>query len=68
MCFWVIQQTQNGYKLLNLLANQTFVSRDVTFQEHIFPYKSNSHTLYMQPTPTTLSGVPTWTKDFLNIG
>lgn len=29
---------QKGYKLLNLLTNQTFVSRDVKFYEHIFPY------------------------------
>ena len=30
--------SQKGYKLLNLLTNQTFVSRDVMFHETIFPY------------------------------
>jgi len=31
--------TQKGYKLLNLMTNKTFVSRDVIFYEHIFPFK-----------------------------
>ncbi|KAL2904103.1 Retrovirus-related Pol polyprotein from transposon TNT 1-94 [Bienertia sinuspersici] len=32
-------QTQKGYKLLNLSTNVVFVSRDVKFFEHIYPYK-----------------------------
>ena len=32
--------TQKGYKLLNLLTDQTFVSRDVVFHEHIFPFSA----------------------------
>lgn len=31
--------TQKGYKLLNLLAELFFVSRDVVFREHIFSFK-----------------------------
>lgn len=30
-----------GYKLLNLSTNTVFVSRDVVFHEHIFPFASN---------------------------
>jgi hypothetical protein len=29
-----------GYKLLNLDTKQIFVCRDITFQEHIFPFHS----------------------------
>lgn len=42
---------QKGYRLLNLLTMQTFVSRDVIFNELVFPYKSTSETAYMTPTP-----------------
>ncbi|KAL2906945.1 Retrovirus-related Pol polyprotein from transposon TNT 1-94 [Bienertia sinuspersici] len=31
-------QQQKGYKLINLLNNNVFVTRNVTFYEHIFPY------------------------------
>lgn len=30
---------KKGYRLLNLLTDIVFVSRDVRFFEHIFPYK-----------------------------
>ena len=30
-----------GYKLLNLLTKQIFISRDVSFHEHIFPFISS---------------------------
>ena len=43
--------TQKGYKLLNLLTNQFFVSRDVTFHEHIFPLQQSSMHKYKQPLP-----------------
>ncbi|GJX58761.1 retrovirus-related pol polyprotein from transposon TNT 1-94 [Tanacetum coccineum] len=32
---------QKGYTLLNLLTHTRFVSRDVTFYEHIFPYSKS---------------------------
>lgn len=32
-------KNQKGYKLLNLLINLTFVSRDVKFYEQIYPYQ-----------------------------
>jgi len=34
---------QKGYKLMNLLTNEFFVSRDVRFYENIFPYKQGSY-------------------------
>jgi len=43
---------QNGYRLLNLLTNQYFVSRDVVFYEHIFPCQQGSYHQYMQPIPS----------------
>ncbi|XP_075659255.1 uncharacterized protein LOC142629160 [Castanea sativa] len=32
-----------GYKVLDLDSNSTFISRDVIFYEHIFPYNTNPH-------------------------
>lgn len=32
-------KSQKGYKLLNLVTNMTFVSRDVKFYEQIYPYR-----------------------------
>ena len=43
--------TQKGYKLLNLMTNKTFVSRDVIFYEHIFPFKQSSTNQYKHPIP-----------------
>jgi len=43
--------TQKGYKLLNLLTDQTFVSRDVVFHEHIFPMHQSSMHQYKRPLP-----------------
>ena len=43
--------TQKGYRLLNLLTKQMYVSRDVKFHETVFPFhKANEHT-YMSPIP-----------------
>lgn len=36
-------QNQKGYKLLNLLTNQVFISRDVKFYEDIFPHNHSSN-------------------------
>jgi len=43
--------TQKGYKLLNLLTELTFVSRDVVFHEHIFPFQQFSFQQYKNPLP-----------------
>lgn len=42
-----------GYGLLSLLDNTVFISRDVIFKEHIFPYNSSTRTnlQYMIPLP-----------------
>lgn len=40
---------KKGYKLLNLINKQLFVSRDVKFYETIFPFKNQSETAYMKP-------------------
>ena len=45
---------QKGYRLLNLITNQYFVSRDVLFYEHIFPYQKESYHQYMQPLPSAV--------------
>ena len=41
--------TQKGYKLLNLLTDQIFISRDVIFHEHIFSFQQSSLTRYKYP-------------------
>ena len=43
--------TQKGYKLLNLLTDLTFVSRDVVFHEHIFLFQQSSLQQYKIPLP-----------------
>lgn len=43
--------TQRGFKLLNLLNMQMFVSRDVTFHEEVFPFHTNTDQNYMKPIP-----------------
>jgi hypothetical protein len=37
-------QGMKGYKLLNIHTNYVFVSRNVVFHEHIFPFASNDFT------------------------
>jgi len=46
--------TQKGYKLLDLHSNKMFVSRDVKFEEHIFPFHKDSSVAYMKPTPINM--------------
>jgi transposase InsO family protein len=53
-----------GYKLLDLNNHQYFVSRDVVFHEHIFPFKSlNPNTdvsSFLNPTiPSPITSLPT---------
>ncbi|XP_071712351.1 uncharacterized protein [Rutidosis leptorrhynchoides] len=47
---------QKGYKLYNLLTKSTFISRDVLFYEHIFPFSKSTqgqilHPLYIDGLP-----------------
>lgn len=49
--------TQKGYKLLNLITKSVFVSRDVKFHEHIFPFHTNSDSECIQPSPVPLHPV-----------
>ena len=46
--------TQKGYKLLNFVTNKVFVSRDVVFHEHIFPFRESSLDKYKYPAPSYL--------------
>nr|GEV10925.1 retrovirus-related Pol polyprotein from transposon TNT 1-94 [Tanacetum cinerariifolium] len=51
-------QHKKRYKLVNLLDQTTFVSRDVTFYEDIFPYSSASISKFLKPLPCTLPYSP----------
>lgn len=42
---------KKSYKLLNLLKKTEFISRDVTFQENIFPFHKNVVNSYTNPIP-----------------
>lgn len=46
--------TQKGYRLLDLKTMQLFVSRDVSFNESIFPLNKNTPKPYMTPLPTEM--------------
>lgn len=51
-------QKQKGYKLLNLLDNTVFVSRDTKFYEYIYPYQVfNSKTAKQTPLQLNLDDV-----------
>ncbi|KAL8093817.1 hypothetical protein AgCh_035628 [Apium graveolens] len=50
---------QTALGLLNLTINESFVSRHVTFHEHIMPLNSNIDKSYMQPLPVKMPFVPT---------
>ncbi|GJY26193.1 cysteine-rich receptor-like protein kinase 8 [Tanacetum coccineum] len=45
---------QKGYKLYNLLTHASFVSRDVIFHEHIFPFAESSSQSFFQPLPVLM--------------
>lgn len=64
--------TQKGYKLFKILTNTFFVSRDVVFREHIFPFqmiKDKKLQLFpngvLTPTDTEPIVIPTHTYLFL---
>lgn len=45
-CFFLCYPShQKGYKFLNLLCNQTFISRDAKLYESVFPYTFPTHTI-----------------------
>jgi len=46
--------SQKGYKLLSLVDHKIRVSRDVIFEENIFPFHKDSAQAYMQPTPVSM--------------
>lgn len=48
LCVSGYPPTHKGCKLLNLLPKQTFISRDVNFQEHIFLYNASATTKQLQ--------------------
>lgn len=45
--------SQRGYKLLDLTTKQFFVSRDVVFKEHLFPFSQS------EPAPTPFTPITT---------
>lgn len=51
-----------GYKLLNLSSRQFFISRDVVFQEHIFPFISHKPFSSSTPSKVFHSFVPNYTS------
>lgn len=46
--------TQKGYRLLDLRSMQMFVSRDVTFNETVYPMNVTTPKPYMLPLPTIM--------------
>jgi len=60
-------QARKGYVLLNLLDHKRFVTRDVLFFEHIFPYHHSSSTQFQQPLPSVGPTIPTWNDDLLEL-
>lgn len=49
---------KKGFKLLNLLTGKEFISRDVVFNEAVFPFHKNSTSSYMSPLPPTFTHQP----------
>lgn len=59
---------KKGYKLLNLVNNTEFFSRDVKFHEEIFPFQPGTDSRYLQPVPVTMpmnsaASAPTFDDD-----
>ncbi|GKB65306.1 retrovirus-related pol polyprotein from transposon TNT 1-94 [Tanacetum coccineum] len=57
-------QHQKGYKLLNLLTKKKFVSRDVQFYEHVFPYSNPQMLHLIHPLPSLIPNGPHWYDEF----
>ena len=58
MCFLGYPTHQKGYKIYNLLTHSSFVSRDVVFHEHIFPFAESSSKQFFQPLPVSMPNHP----------
>ncbi|GKC90760.1 cysteine-rich receptor-like protein kinase 8 [Tanacetum coccineum] len=57
---------QKGYKLYNLQTHSVFVSRDVVFYEHVFPFSASTMLPLMHPLPFSNAGNnTTWFDDFV---
>lgn len=50
--------TTKGFRLMNLVTKNVFVSRDVSFCETIFPLNANSSKPYMKPLPAPIAESP----------
>lgn len=48
-----------------MLTKQRFVSRDVQFYEHVFPFQQQSLTQYMHPIPTPISSTHSWPDEYI---
>ncbi|GJR48483.1 cysteine-rich receptor-like protein kinase 8 [Tanacetum coccineum] len=58
---------QKGYKLYNLQTHFVFVSRDVVFYEHMFPFSASTMLPLMHPLPFSNTGHNTkWFDDFVS--
>lgn len=55
--------TQKGYRLLNLITKEMFVSRDVLFHETIFPLNTDKSSAFMHPLPSEMSPAITTAYD-----
>lgn len=55
---------QKGFRLLNLLTKEIFVSRDVTFNETVFPFHAKYKSSCMTPLPSQVQqSVPAFMDD-----
>lgn len=63
-CVFIGYPTHNkGYKLLDLTTMETFITRDVVFHEHIFPFLDTSHQKYLSPVPASVTPQNTYSDD-----
>ena len=56
---------KKGYRLLNMFTKQEFVSRDMKFCEHIFPFQQASFDAYIKPIPALVSQSHYWPLNYL---
>ena len=52
---------------MNLATKQYFVSRDIHFYEHIFPFRKDSYKAFMQPLPEVVFTSPTSHTSFNDV-
>uniref|UniRef100_A0A803LW84 GAG-pre-integrase domain-containing protein n=1 Tax=Chenopodium quinoa TaxID=63459 RepID=A0A803LW84_CHEQI len=51
----IIENSQKGYRMLDIQTKRIFISRDVIFHETIFPFQLQSLDTYMKPFPNFLA-------------